>query len=230
MLPIIDRLICNVYCFINHKLQLCCRLRESLQAHHAIKDRKQKQTRCFYTPVALVEASLFRFAMRHTWKHAWKVRPRSRWGYSWEFNALDKHTSTCKNTLTYTLKRHYYFWRTHFTAPPLWSSIKTLTASEPPIYNNCPSYASETLFKWKYISQVRNLAIVMASKSNFLLKFSLAFAHVRLLRIRFIILVLTAFWLISTCSWSHMIHVVMVPQDLVKYMCVWCTHGYLCSH
>lgn len=42
MLSIIDRLICNVYCFINHKLQLCCRLRESLQAHHAIKVHKTK--------------------------------------------------------------------------------------------------------------------------------------------------------------------------------------------
>lgn len=49
MLPVIDRLGCDVYCFINHKLQLCFRLRESLQAHHAIKDPKQKHTRCSYS-------------------------------------------------------------------------------------------------------------------------------------------------------------------------------------
>lgn len=48
MLLIIDRLVCDVHCFINHKLQLCYWLAESLQAHHAIKDPKQKQTRYSY--------------------------------------------------------------------------------------------------------------------------------------------------------------------------------------
>lgn len=112
MLSIIDS--CNLWLMKQYTLQmsLCCRLRESLQAHHAIKDHKQKQTRSSYTPIALVEASMYRFAMRRIWKYAWKVSPHSRWGY----NALDKHTSTCKNTLTYyiiisgepTSQRHHY--------------------------------------------------------------------------------------------------------------------------
>ncbi len=89
MLPIIDRLVCDVHCFINHKLQLCCWLGESLQAHHAIKDLKQKQKRCSYTSRVGPGFHVFRFAMKNTCKYVWKVRPCSRWGYHWDFKSLD---------------------------------------------------------------------------------------------------------------------------------------------